>query len=332
MLHEISPRRLVIATRESRLARWQAEFVASRVRELYPDCEVVLLGVTTRGDQILDRPLAKVGGKGLFVKELEVALLEGRADIAVHSLKDVPMEIEKPFFLAAILSRGCVEDAFVSNRFSSLEDLPPGARVGTSSLRRQAQLIAYHPYICVKPLRGNLDTRLAKLDRGEYDALVLAAAGLERLGLRGRIRARLPVQKMIPAPGQGALAVEALAARDDLASWLKPLTDPDTERCVAAERAFARRLGGSCEVPIAAYARMEEGGLKLVGLVAEPDGTKLWQGRREGKPDEAESIGRELAEQLLKEGAEELLARLGAGAEILDGKTCGLGDTPRFSE
>ena len=224
------PQRIVIATRESRLALWQAEHVRNLLQELYPACKVELLGMTTRGDQILDRPLSKVGGKGLFVKELEAALLDGAADLAVHSMKDVPMQMEPEFSLVAIGPREVPLDALVSGKYASLEDMPPGAVVGTSSLRREAQLHARYPYLAVTPLRGNLDTRLRKLDEGQFDAIILAAAGLKRLGLGTRIRAVLPAEDSLPAAGQGALGIEALASRPDVAAWAAPLNDPGSRR------------------------------------------------------------------------------------------------------
>ncbi|MCB1938535.1 MAG: hydroxymethylbilane synthase, partial [Rhodocyclaceae bacterium] len=242
------PERLVIATRESRLALWQAEHVKARLEALYPACDVQLLGMTTRGDQILDRPLAKIGGKGLFVKELETALLDRRADIAVHSMKDVPMEMVDPFALVTISAREVPLDAFVSNKYDSLDDMPPGAIVGTSSLRRESQLHALYPSLGVTSLRGNLDTRLRKLDEGQYDAIILAAAGLMRLGLSERIRATLPAETSLPAAGQGALGIEALSDRPEVAAWMAPLNDVATAACVRAERAVARALAGSCEV------------------------------------------------------------------------------------
>ncbi|MBI5780558.1 MAG: hydroxymethylbilane synthase [Rhodocyclales bacterium] len=308
------PSRLVIATRESRLALWQAQFVKARLEALYPGCRVEFLGLTTRGDRILDRPLAKVGGKGLFVKELEAALLAGEADLAVHSMKDVPMVLDEAFALAATLAREEPADAFVSNRYASLDDLPPGAVVGTSSLRRQAQLIAQYPYLAVNPLRGNLDTRLRKLDEGQFDAIILAAAGLRRLELGERIRAVLPVEVSLPAAGQGALGIECLAERADVRSWLAPLADPVTTACVAAERAFARVLGGSCEVPIAAYAVPEGGELWLRGRVAEPDGSRIYGGEIRGPLPAAAQLGETLAQRLLDEGAAALVAALSGGA------------------
>jgi hydroxymethylbilane synthase len=267
------PSRLVIATRESRLALWQAYHVRDRLQALYPACEVVLLGMTTTGDQILDRSLSEIGGKGLFTKELEVALLDGRADLAVHSLKDVPMSLPPEFELAAVMRREDPRDAFVSPRFAGLDALPQGARIGTSSLRRAAQLSERRPDLRVLPLRGNLDTRLGKLDRDEYDAIVLAAAGLKRLGLADRIREVLPPTASLPAPGQGALGIETLAGRPDLRAWLAPLADRRTWLEVTAERSVSRALGGSCRIPLAAYAVVQpDGALRLDALLA-TDGT-----------------------------------------------------------
>ena len=264
-----APARLVIATRESRLALWQAHHVRDRLRELYPTCNVELLGMTTVGDQVLDRSLNEIGGKGLFTKELEVALADGRADLAVHSLKDVPMELPEGFELAAVMRREDPRDAFVSVRFATLDSLPQGARVGTSSLRRAAQLTERRPDLQILPLRGNLDTRLGKLDRGEYDAIVLAAAGLKRLGLAERIREILPPTASLPAPGQGALGIEVLASRPDVRAWLAPLADRRTWLEVTAERSVSRALGGSCRIPLAAYAVVQPDGLlKLEALLA----------------------------------------------------------------
>jgi hydroxymethylbilane synthase len=305
------PERIVIATRESRLALWQAEHVKARLEELYPACTVELLGMTTRGDQILDRPLAKVGGKGLFVKELESALLDGRADIAVHSMKDVPMMLADEFALPCISAREVPLDAFVSNRYESLADMPPGAVVGTSSLRRESQVHANYPYLAVTSLRGNLDTRLRKLDEGQYDAIILAAAGLKRLGLSDRIRSELPAEVSLPSAGQGALGIECLAERRDIAAWLAPLHDVETAACVIAERAVSRALGGSCEVPLGAYALMREGTLWLRGFVALPDGSRFVRVEREGAPDDAEALGLALASELRERGADEILAALG---------------------
>lgn len=305
------PERIVIATRESRLALWQAEHVKSRLESLYPECRVELLGMTTRGDQILDRPLAKVGGKGLFVKELEAALLEGRADIAVHSMKDVPMTLAPEFRLASISAREEPFDAFVSNRYDSLEDMPPGAVVGTSSLRRESQLHIRFPYLGVTSLRGNLDTRLRKLDEGQYDAIILAAAGLKRLGLGERIRGVLPAEVSLPAAGQGALGIECLAGRDDLVRWLQPLHDAESAGCVLAERALSRALAGSCEVPLGAFGEFRDGRIRLRGFVALPDGSRMVHAECEGGLEDSERIGLALAEALRAQGAAEILAAIG---------------------
>ncbi|MDX9699757.1 MAG: hydroxymethylbilane synthase [Rhodocyclaceae bacterium] len=305
------PERIVIATRESRLALWQAEHIKARLEALYPACQVELLGMTTRGDQILDRPLAKVGGKGLFIKELETALLDGRADIAVHSMKDVPMSMEAPFHLACICDREDPFDAFVSNRYESLEDMPPGTIVGTSSLRRESQLHVRYPYLGVTSLRGNLDTRLRKLDEGQYDAIILAAAGLKRLGMHSRIRGVLSAEQSLPAVGQGALGVECLSSRTDLIAALQPLHDAATAACVLAERAVSRALAGSCEVPLGAYAELQEGQLWLRGFVALPDGSRMVQAEARGPAADAESLGLALAEQLKAQGAQAILAEIG---------------------
>lgn len=305
------PNPLVIASRESRLAMWQAEHVQSRLQAQNPGREVQILGMTTRGDQILDRPLAAIGGKGLFIKELEVAMAEGRADLAVHSMKDVPMEMPEGFVLAAISEREDPRDAFVSPRYAALADLPAGAVVGTSSLRREAQLRAKFPHLVIKPLRGNLDTRLRKLDEGEYDAIILAAAGLVRLGLADRIRARIDPTDMLPAPGQGALGIEICAGQPDNQRIADGLADAETAACVNAERAFSRRLGGSCHLPIAGFAVGETNEqFWLRGLVASVDGAQIVAGECRGPWAEAESLGTALAEQLLAQGAEQLIAQL----------------------
>ncbi|CAB3938248.1 hydroxymethylbilane synthase [Achromobacter insolitus] len=304
------PQRLVIATRASRLALWQAEHVRDRLRTLYPACAVELLTLTTRGDQILDRTLSKVGGKGLFVKELENALLDGRADLAVHSLKDVPVDLQAPFELCAVLDRADPRDAFVSNTHDSLADLPAGAIVGTSSLRRESQIRARYPKLVVKPLRGNLDTRLGKLDKGEYDAIVLAAAGLERLDLSARIRSLLEPADSLPAAGQGALGIEIRDDRDDMRAWLAPLISADTTSCVVAERAVSRKLGGSCQVPLAAYAEIAGGTLSLRALVASPDGVRVVRTAHSGPVADAQSIGEVAAQALLDAGAQDILREL----------------------
>ncbi|MER2553807.1 MAG: hydroxymethylbilane synthase, partial [Thauera sp.] len=289
-MSQSSPERIVIATRESRLALWQAEHIKARLEGLHPGCRVELLGMTTRGDQILDRPLAKVGGKGLFVKELETALIDGRADIAVHSMKDVPMVMGTEFALPCITAREVPLDAFVSNRYERLADMPPGAVVGTSSLRRESQLHAQYPFLAVTSLRGNLDTRLRKLDEGQYDAIILAAAGLARLGMGERIRAVMAAEVSLPAAGQGALGIECLAARADVIGWLQPLVDAESTACVLAERAVARALAGSCEVPLGAYAVLRDGALWLRGFVARPDGSTIVRAERTGAPAAAEAL------------------------------------------
>ncbi|MBP6018753.1 MAG: hydroxymethylbilane synthase [Burkholderiaceae bacterium] len=305
-----TPTTLVIATRASRLALWQAEHVRDLLQALYPECKVSLLTMTTRGDQILDRTLSKVGGKGLFVKELETALLDGRADLAVHSLKDVPVDLTTPFALPVVMERSDPRDALVSNDYASLDELPPGAVIGTSSLRRESQLRQRYPHLQVKPLRGNLDTRLAKLDKGEYAAIILAAVGLERLGLESRIRARLSPELSLPAAGQGALGIEVLESRTDMHAWLAPLSCPATMACALAERSVSRALGGSCQVPLAAYAQVEGTELHLRALVAEPDGSVVLHAQARGPVADAEKLGEVAAKELLGKGAREILARL----------------------
>ena len=305
-----APPRIVIASRESRLAMWQAEHIQSRLSALYPQTAVEILGMTTRGDQILDRPLAQIGGKGLFIKELEIAMQEGRADLAVHSLKDVPMEMPEGFVLTAITARENPCDAFVSNTVDSLDALPIGAVVGTSSLRREAVLRTRYAHLKIEPLRGNLDTRLRKLDAGQYDAIILAAAGLIRLGLKDRIRTLLTPEQSLPAPGQGALGIEILASRADAAAWIAPLNDVESAHCVRAERSFSRALGGSCQLPLGAHAVLENGVLCLRGFVATPDGRQMFSGELRGVPDDNEAIGQRLAQQLRDQGADALLAVL----------------------
>lgn len=306
--------RIVIATRESRLALWQAEHVQRALAALYPQRRVELLGMSTRGDRILDRPLSRIGGKGLFIKELEVAMRDGHADLAVHSLKDVPMEMPEGFVLAAITARENACDAFVSTRYASLEALPAGAVVGTSSLRREAMLRAAYPHLQVVALRGNLDTRLRKLDEGHYDAIILAAAGLMRLGLAARITVLLTPEQSLPAPGQGALGIEVPVARADIAACVAALNDIPTMLCVRAERAFSRALGGSCQVPLGGYAIVDAGELWLRGFIATPDGRQMTRGERRGAVhtvDQAEALGRALALDLLERGARAIVAALG---------------------
>lgn len=304
------PQRVVIASRESALAMWQARHVQSQLMALYPRIEISILGMTTHGDRMLGAPLAKIGGKGLFVKELEEALAQERADIAVHSAKDVPMRLPAGFMLAAIGAREDPRDAFVSNRFGRLAALPAGARVGTSSLRRECQLRARHPRLRIEPLRGNVTTRLAKLDDGDYDAIILAAAGLKRLGLESRITALLDPGESLPAPGQGALAIECRAGRGDLVRWLAPLNHRETALCVAAERALSRALTGSCNVPLGAHGEMAGDGMRLRAFVGRPDGTRLVAGERSGAAADAEALGAALAEELKSRGAAAILAEL----------------------
>ncbi|MBP3984209.1 hydroxymethylbilane synthase [Pseudoxanthomonas helianthi] len=298
-----------IATRKSPLALWQSEHVAERLRAAHPEVRVELVPMSTRGDEVLDRSLAAIGGKGLFLKELELAMQRGEADCAVHSLKDVPMELEPGFALPAILSRADPADAFVSNRFAAVADLSQGARVGTSSLRRQAQLRALRPDLQLLDLRGNVNTRLAKLDAGEYDAIVLACAGLQRLGFDSRIRARLDAPAWLPAPAQGAIAVECRDDAPELHALLAALDDAPTRRRVEAERAMNRALHGSCHVPVAAFAQLQGERLLLHGLVGSAGDGRCVRAQDEG--DDAEALGREVAAQLLALGADRILAETG---------------------
>jgi len=302
--------RIVIASRKSRLAMWQSEHVARTLERLYPHCQVSILGITTRGDRILDRSLAEVGGKGLFVKELENAIEDGRADLAVHSAKDVPMRLPQGFCLAAITQREDPRDCIVSNSIASLEALPAGSVIGTSSLRREAQLRERYPALKVKPLRGNLDTRLAKLDRGECQAIVLAAAGLKRLGLAARIRTMLEPEQSLPAPGQGALAIECREDRAELRRRLGSLEDPGSAACVRAERALSRALSGDCRLPLAAYAMANGAELRLRALVAKPDGSRVVRAELTGPLGAPEELGETLAASLRSLGAEAILASL----------------------
>ena len=304
------PSRLVIASRESRLAMWQAEYVRDCLKKHYPDCEISILGMTTKGDQILDKALSKVGGKGLFVKELEAALEDGRADLAVHSLKDVPMVMPAGFELACVMAREDARDAFVSNEFQSLEDLPKGSVVGTSSLRRESILRARFPHLVIEPLRGNLDTRLSKLDRGEYQAIILAAAGLKRLGLENRIRAYLPADIYTPAAGQGALGIEILQSHPQIKQWLAPLNDLPTLLAVSSERMVSRQLGGSCEVPLAAHATFENQQMQIRSFVASVDGQTVCRATANALVQtiaEAEALGLVIAQDLISQGAAALL-------------------------
>jgi len=298
---------LRIATRKSPLALWQAEHVRAELERLHPGLVVELVTFTTQGDKILDTPLARIGGKGLFVKELEVALLDGRADIAVHSMKDVPMEFPDGLGLVAIGEREDPRDAFVSNNFASLDALPAGAVVGTSSLRRQCQLRHHRPDLVIRDLRGNVNTRLAKLDAGEFDALILASAGLKRLGFHERIRMELPPEFSLPAVGQGALGIEARRGDERIAALVAPLNHPETSARVRAERAMNRRLQGGCQVPIAGYAELQGNELYLRALVGSVDGQEIITDEIRGLASEAEALGEMLAERLLAAGAGRIL-------------------------
>ncbi len=301
---------LRIATRKSPLAVWQAEHVAAALRAAHPGLAVELVGMTTKGDKILDTPLAKIGGKGLFVKELEQGMLDGRADIAVHSMKDVPVELPEGLHLPVIMEREDPRDAFVSNRWASLEELPAGARVGTASLRRQCQLMELRPDLEYLPLRGNVNTRLKKLDAGEYDAIILAAAGLLRLGLAGRIRALLDPAQSLPAIGQGAIGIECRVDDERVNELIAPLHHQPTALRVAAERAMNERLEGGCQVPIAGHAVLEEDELWLRGLVGSLDGRTILRAEIRGPARDATGLGVIVADRLLAEGADEILAAL----------------------
>ena len=304
------PKKIVIASRESALALWQAEFIKRWLIELYPQSEISILGMTTRGDQILNISLSKIGGKGLFIKELEQAMAEGRADIAVHSMKDLPMNMPPGFALAAIAEREDPRDAFVSNHYKSLDALPAGSVVGTSSLRRESQLRARFPYLQVQPLRGNVQTRLRKLDEEQYAAIILAAAGLKRLGLADRITTVLSPELSLPAVGQGALGIECLSERTDLIELMKPLHHIRTGQCVESERAMSRELGGSCQVPLGGFAEIIEGKLVLRGFVASPDGSRMLSTQLNGDPATGETMGIHLAKDLKAQGADEILDAL----------------------
>ncbi|ROQ24394.1 hydroxymethylbilane synthase [Gallaecimonas pentaromativorans] len=296
-----------IATRQSPLALWQAEFVKAALEQAHPGLVVELVPMVTKGDKILDTPLAKVGGKGLFVKELEVAMLEGRADIAVHSMKDVPVDFPDGLGLVTICEREDPLDAFVSNQFDSLDALPAGAVVGTSSLRRQCQLRARRPDLVIKDLRGNVNTRLAKLDEGQYDAIILACAGLKRLGMGHRIKSALSAEQSLPAVGQGAVGIEARLDDARIIALLKPLGHEATRIRVAAERAMNTRLEGGCQVPIGSYAILEGEQLWLRGLVGRPDGSAMVEGEVRGLARDAEQLGQQLGQQLLDDGAKAIL-------------------------
>ncbi len=305
------PPTIIIATRESALAMWQAQHVEARLRALYPSMRTQLLGMTTEGDRLLGTSLAKNGGKGLFVKELELALQTGQADIAVHSMKDVPMNLPDGFTIAAITEREDPRDAFVSNRYPDLGSLPQGAVIGTSSLRRESQLRARFAHLRVEPLRGNVQTRLRKLDEGRYAGIILAAAGLKRLGLAARITSIIEPAVSLPAVGQGALGIECLSKRGDLIAALAALNDPDTSWCVQAERALSRSLAGSCQLPLGGFAEISAGQVRLRGFVASPDGSRVVSDELgapvSGSPLE---LGHALARRLIEKGAREILAAL----------------------
>jgi hydroxymethylbilane synthase len=304
--------RLVIATRESRLALWQAEHVQARLAALYPKCRVELLPMTTRGDQLQEARLALEGGKGLFIKELELALADGRADLAVHSMKDMPVDLPAGFALAAITEREDPRDALVSNNYSSLAGLPAGAVVGTSSLRRASQILERFPALTIRELRGNVNTRLAKLDRGEYAAIVLAASGLKRLGLESRIADYLSIEQCIPSAGQGALGIECRAGHPALLAALAPLAHRGSAICVRAERAVNRALGGNCSIPLGAYAEIWGETLRLRGVVAAPDAMRIARAESTGQADDPEALGLRVADLLRRNGADEILAALAA--------------------
>jgi len=306
----MSENQIRIATRKSPLAMWQAEHVSARLIEAHPGLEVELVTFTTQGDKILDTPLAKIGGKGLFVKELERAMLDGDADIAVHSMKDVPVELPEGLYLPVILQREDPRDAFVSNDYKDLTDLPQGARLGTSSLRRQSQLREARPDLEILDLRGNVNTRLAKLDAGDYDAIILACAGLKRLGFDERIRTSLSPEVSLPAIGQGAIGIECRNDDARINNLIAVLDDPITHICVDAERAMNERLEGGCQVPIAGFAELNDDQLQLRGLVGKVDGSEILRSAIFGKPDEAKAMGTALAEELLARGADTILEAL----------------------
>lgn len=309
-LIDMAARTLRIATRKSPLALWQANFVKDRLEALHPDLQVELVPMSTQGDKILDTPLAKVGGKGLFVKELETAMLEGRADIAVHSMKDVPVEFPDGLGLHTICEREDPRDAFVSNHFNQIDELPQGAVVGTSSLRRQCQLRAARPDLVIRDLRGNVNTRLAKLDAGDYDAIILAAAGLKRLEMAHRIAAFIEPEQSLPANGQGAVGIECRLDDHELHALLAPLEHPETRIRVLTERAMNRALQGGCQVPIGAYALVEGEEVWLRGLVGSPDGARVIRDEIRGPLAEGEALGHTLAQRLLAAGADVILAEV----------------------
>jgi hydroxymethylbilane synthase len=303
----MTKRHIVIATRESPLALAQTEIIRKALMELHPHLSVDLLGITTQADKRLDVLLTEIGGKGLFVKELEEALLDGRADIAVHSVKDMTMDLPEGLIMPVIGKRTEPRDAFVSNHYASFAQLPTGAAIGTSSLRRQTQLRAIRSDIDFRMLRGNMNTRLGRLDKGDFDAIILAAVGLNRLNMGGRIRGYFSTEETLPSAGQGALGIECREGDEAMMSLIAPLNDDITQMCVTAERALCRRLGGGCKVPVAAYAEIHHGELTLRGLVANRDGTRILRARLKGDPHHADSIGTRVADELLQQGADKIL-------------------------
>jgi hydroxymethylbilane synthase len=304
----MTKRHVVIATRESPLAIKQAESVKALLLNYHPLLSIELLQLTTQGDRQLDTPLTEIGGKGLFVKELEEALLDGRADIAVHSMKDVPMTLPPGLFLPVIVEREDVRDAFLSNQYTSLAQLPSGASIGTASLRRQTQLRAIRSDVDMQDLRGNIHTRLRRLDDGDFTAIILAAAGLKRMHLVSRVRSYFSIEQCMPAAGQGALGIECLVDNEAIRDLIAPLNHAITYICVSTERALCRKLGGNCKLPVAAYAQIHHGKLTLQGLVASADGTRILRVKRDGVPKDAESIGVRCADELLQQGADKILA------------------------
>ncbi|WP_020558143.1 hydroxymethylbilane synthase [Thiofilum flexile] len=305
-----------IATRTSPLALWQAEHVAAQLQHHHPDLQIELVGMVTRGDKILDSPLSKIGGKGLFVKELEAGMLEGSADIAVHSMKDVPMDFPAGLHLPIIMEREDPRDAFVSQRYQSLAELPEGAVVGTSSLRRQTQLRARFPHLVIKDLRGNVNTRLSKLDQGEYDAIILAAAGLIRLGFQARITAYLSTEESLPAIGQGAIGIECREGDTRIESLLAPLNHPDTALRIRAERAMNKRLNGGCQIPVAGFAELSGNSIHMRGLIGYPDGSQTFTDQQSGSINEPEALGIAIAENLLQQGGDKVLSLLGVDVTL----------------
>ena len=299
---------ITIASRESPLAIWQAEHIKSKINQLHPDIKINIKGFKTQGDILLNQSLATIGGKGLFIKELEQALLAKKADLAVHSMKDLPMDIPDEFQLTAITERGDPRDAFISNNFNSLDDMPKGTIVGTSSLRRQSQIKATRPDLIIEPLRGNLQTRLKKLDEGQYSAIILAAAGLIRLGLEDRIKKYLETEISIPAVGQGALGIEVLSENEELIKMLLELNDDDTSRCVLAERVVSRSLAGSCTAPLGAYASISNNDFIIKGFVASPDGAQIIYAETTGDKSDFYELGESLSQILIDKGARDILS------------------------